>query len=272
VVVTLGAWLRSSAGQSVWGLSSEAVCRRVLTISRLTRWSIGYYNDTADAAKRSAMTARAANGGLGEYYSEADTRVPTWLLTGDTTAVAALCGLDAAAVAGGVADIDAAATWLTDGVAPNGARGRAFGEKSVHGFDLTFAAPKSVSLLRVLTDPVAEKVFAAAHDHAIAEAMTYLHRHAGYARVHNPITGMKDLQRLPGIAAIAYQHETSRCGDPHLHTHVIVPNRQARADGELVSIDSKSLYHEAKAAGMIYQATLRRHRSPPEIRLIRLQS
>jgi hypothetical protein len=36
-----------------------------------------------------------------------------------------------------------------------------------------------------------------------------------------------------------------------------VPNRQARADGVLVSVDSKSLYHEAKAAGMTYQATLR---------------
>ena len=87
--------------------------------------------------------------------------------------------------------------------------------------------------------------------------MAYLHQHAGYTRVHNPLTGKKDLQRLPGLVAIAYQHETSRCGDPHLHTHVIVPNRQARADGELVSIDSKSLYHEAKAAGIIYQAVLR---------------
>ena len=47
-------------------------------------------------------------------------------------------------------------------------------------------------------------------------------------------------------------------GDPHLHTHVIVPNRQARADGVLVSIDGTSLYHEARAAGVIYQATLRR--------------
>ena len=87
--------------------------------------------------------------------------------------------------------------------------------------------------------------------------MDYLHQHAGYTRVHNPLTGKKDLQRLPGLAAIAYQHETSRCGDPHLHTHVILPNRQARADGELVSIDSKSLYHEAKAAGIVYQAVLR---------------
>ena len=87
--------------------------------------------------------------------------------------------------------------------------------------------------------------------------MAYLHQHAGYTRVHNPLTGQKDLQRLPGWAAIAYQHETSRCGDPHLHTHVILPNRQPRADGQLVSIDSKSLHHEAKAAGIIYQAVTR---------------
>jgi hypothetical protein len=87
--------------------------------------------------------------------------------------------------------------------------------------------------------------------------MIYLHEHAGYTRVHNPITDYKDLQRLPGLVAMAYQHETSRCGDPHLHTHVILPSRQPRADGQLVSVDSKSLYHEAKAAGLIYQATLR---------------
>ena len=41
------------------------------------------------------------------------------------------------------ADTGAAATWLNDGIAPNGARGRAFSKTSVHGFDLVFAAPKS---------------------------------------------------------------------------------------------------------------------------------
>ena len=93
--------------------------------------------------------------------------------------------------------------------------------------------------------------------------MEYLAAHAGYTRVHNGATGTKDLVRLPGLVAIGYQHETSRAGDPHLHTHVIVPNRQARADGRLVSIDGTSVFHEANAAGVIYQATLRRelHRS-----------
>jgi conjugative relaxase-like TrwC/TraI family protein len=229
----------------------------VLTISRLSRWSINYYNDTANQAQAAAMDRQAAGGGLGEYYSESDTRVPTWVVVGDAAAVGELTGLNAGAVHGGFANTTVAARWLDDGITPNGASGRGFTTGSVHGFDLTFAAPKSVSLLRALTNDIGEKAMAMAHQKGIDAAMTYLHEHAGYTRVHNPLTGKKDLQRLPGLVGIAYQHETSRCGDPHLHTHAIVPNRQARADGKLVSIDSKSLHHEAKAAGVIYQAVVR---------------
>ncbi|MGO8941532.1 MAG: MobF family relaxase [Mycobacterium sp.] len=238
----------------------------MLTISRLSRWSINYYNDTARQATQAGLDRRRANGGLGEYYSEGDTREPTWLIAGDAARTVELVGLDWRAADAGAADPDAAQRWLDDGIAPNGAAGRGFSKGSVHGFDLTLAAPKSVSLLRALTDDIGEKAMQAAHVRAVEAAMTYLHQHAGYTRVHNPLTGTKDLQRLPGLVGIAYQHETSRCGDPHLHTHVIVPNRQARADGQLVSLDSKSLYHEAKAAGIIYQATLR-HELHAELRV-----
>jgi conjugative relaxase-like TrwC/TraI family protein len=233
---------------------------QVLTISKLKRWSINYYIDTARTAKSASRDAARAGGGLGEYYTEHETRIPTWLLVGDTHTTAELVGLTDAQRAGGEADSALVARWLDDGVAPSGSRGRALGKCGVHGFDLTFCAPKSVSLVRALRgdDDVLSKAIADAHTGAIAEAMEYLALHAGYTRIHNPLNGEKDLVHLPGLAAIAYQHETSRCGDPHLHTHVIVPNRQARADGAMVSIDGTSLYHEARAAGVIYQATLRR--------------
>ena len=232
---------------------------QVLTISKLKRWSINYYIDTARAAETASRDSARAGGGLGEYYSEHETRTPTWLLAGHTHTVGMLVGLTDAQRAGGEADAGLVARWLDDGVAPNGAQGRAFGQRGVHGFDLTFCAPKSVSLVRALrADDVVAKAIADAHTIALSEAMEYVSAHAGYTRIHNPHTGEKDLVRLPGLAAIAYQHETSRCGDPHLHTHVIVPNRQARADGVMVSIDGTSLYHEARAAGVIYQATLRR--------------
>jgi conjugative relaxase-like TrwC/TraI family protein len=233
----------------------------LLTISKLKRWSINYYIDTARTAQTASRDLARPGGGLGEYYTEHETRTPTWLLTGKVHTVARLVGLTDAQRAGGEeADAEVVARWLDDGVAPSGAQGRAFGQRGVHGFDLTFCAPKSVSLVRALRgdDDVLSKAIADAHSAAIAEAMEYLAVHAGYTRIHNPHNGEKDLVRLPGLAAVAYQHETSRCGDPHLHTHVIVPNRQPRTDGALVSIDGTSLYHEARAAGVIYQATLRR--------------
>lgn len=236
----------------------------VLTISKLKRWSINYYVDTAATAARVTRDAGSAGGGLGEYYTEHETRNPVWLCAGDSHTAAGLVGLGDVERAGGTADSGVVALWLDTGVAPNGLCGRGFGARSVHGFDLTFCAPKSVSLLRVLRgDDVVQKAIACAHATAIGEAMEYLAQHAGYTRVHNPVTDEKDLVRLPGLVGVGYQHETSRRGDPHLHTHVIVPNRQARADGVLVSIDGTSLFHEAKAAGVIYQATLRRelHRS-----------
>jgi conjugative relaxase-like TrwC/TraI family protein len=230
----------------------------MLTLSPMKHRSVGYYNNTAKAAAAAEMDRRKAGGGLGEYYTEGETRAPTWLGVGDTTTLADLTGLSTSDLAGGEADMDVVERWLDDGIAPNEASGRAFGETSVHGFDLTFCAPKSVSLLRALsTDDVLVKALTEAHHTAVRAGMEYLSAHAGYTRVHNPITGEKDLVRLPGLVAAAYQHETSRAGDPHLHSHVLLFNKQARSDGELVSVDSKSLHHEARAAGMIYQVALR---------------
>ena len=229
----------------------------MLTVAKLSLWSVNYYNDTARAVSDAIGDRQRANGGLAEYYAERDTRTPVWACVGDVQTVAEAVGLGASERAGGDADPDVVARWLDSGVAPNGECGRAHSAGGVHGFDLTFCAPKSVSLVRVFGNDVADKAVTAAHQTAIAEALEYLTAHAGYTRVHNPVTGEKDLQKLPGLVAAAYQHETSRAGDPHLHTHVLVPNRQARADGRLVSIDGTSLFHEARAAGIIYQATLR---------------
>jgi hypothetical protein len=56
--------------------------RSVLTIAKLKRWSINYYIDTAAAAEHAAGDLARVGGGLGEYYSERETRTPVWLLAG----------------------------------------------------------------------------------------------------------------------------------------------------------------------------------------------
>ena len=142
----------------------------MLTISPpMTRHSVRYYNDTARAAMSAAKDRQRAGGGLAEYYSEGETRAPVWLCAGDTEKAAALVGLSAADRAGGEADMDVVARWLDDGIAPNGASGRTFSARSTHGFDLTFCAPKSVSLLRALRgDEVLSKAVVDAHNTAVS--------------------------------------------------------------------------------------------------------
>ena len=52
----------------------------MLTISKLKRWSSNYHIGTAAAAEHAARDLARVGGGLGECYSERDTRTPVWLL------------------------------------------------------------------------------------------------------------------------------------------------------------------------------------------------
>ena len=93
----------------------------MLTISRLGHRSINYYNDTAKQAKQAAKDRNRPAAGLAEYYSEDETRIPSWLVIGDKHVIATTTGLSGSALAGGDADTETARTWLDDGRAPNGA-------------------------------------------------------------------------------------------------------------------------------------------------------
>ncbi|MGC7260068.1 hypothetical protein RBA10_21990, partial [Mycobacteroides abscessus subsp. abscessus] len=85
----------------------------MLTIAKLGRWSVSYYVDTAREATAAARDDRARNGGLGEYYSESETRLPTWLVAGeDAQSAAEQVGLTRVEALGGDADLDVVTRWL----------------------------------------------------------------------------------------------------------------------------------------------------------------
>lgn len=134
------------------------------------------------------------------------------------------------------------------------ALGAAMSRRSVPGFDLTFSAPKSVSLLAALgADDVAARM-SAAHDAAVLDALAYLERTASHGR-----RGAGGSHRIAtsGFVAAAFRHRVSRAGDPNLHTHVVVANRVLGADGRWTALDARALYVQAKTAGTLYQAALR---------------
>jgi conjugative relaxase-like TrwC/TraI family protein len=126
------------------------------------------------------------------------------------------------------------------------------------GFDLTFSAPKSVSVLWALADTdVAEQV-RQAHAAAVQDALGLVeHLAARAARGHQG-----DGQRAPrietsGVIAAGFEHQTSRAADPQLHTHVLLINLAQGVDGRWSALDSRTLHRQATTASHLYQHRLR---------------
>lgn len=179
-----------------------------------------------------------------EYYDAAG-RVPSrWMGTG--AAIQGLrgeVGRDAlrGQLAGAVQDADGSARQL--GIQ----RGGDFQHRA--GWDFTVSAPKSVSIESLVhsRDDVQ-----AAHRNAVAAVVTYLEKHAAAARINGEhiATG--------SLTVAAYDHVSSRAGDPQLHTHLLVANVTHDASGRARSVSNERLLDHRRAADAIYHATLSR--------------
>ena len=143
------------------------------------------------------------------------------------------------------------------GVSPSGeilTAGRVDEAKRVAGFDLTWSAPKSVSLLFGLSEPATSAIVRGVHEDAVDQALGYLERHAlSVRRGAGGQTGVG----AEGLVAAAFTHRTSRAGDPQLHTHVLVANVAKGVDGVWSAPDARLLYGHSRTAGFLYQSALR---------------
>ena len=124
----------------------------------------------------------------------------------------------------------------------------------VLGWDLTFSAPKSVSVLWAVAGGEVGMEVRDAHDAAVAAGLAYLEQHAAFARAGK--AGIRQVD-TDGLVGAAFVHRSSRAGDPQLHTHVLVSGRLRCGDGVWRALDSRALHRELKPAGMVYQAALR---------------
>jgi conjugative relaxase-like TrwC/TraI family protein len=126
------------------------------------------------------------------------------------------------------------------------------------GYDLTLRPPKSVSVLWALADGDHRRAIRQAHREAVDEVVRYYEDRAIFARAGG---GGRRLLPSDGLVAAAFDHRTSRAGDPLLHTHVVTANmtRVRTVEGEQVwrAIPGAGLFEHAKTAGCLYQAHLR---------------
>ena len=123
----------------------------------------------------------------------------------------------------------------------------------VSGWDLTFSAPKSVSVLYAIADSDIRDAVRDAHDEAVSDALAFVERHAAFTRRG---AGGVDIVPGDGFIAAAFRHVTSRAGDPQLHSHVVVSNL-VQAAGRYTRLDGRPLLGMLRTGGYVYQAALR---------------
>jgi conjugative relaxase-like TrwC/TraI family protein len=127
-------------------------------------------------------------------------------------------------------------------------------EPKVAALDLTFSAPKSVSVLFAIAGEDVARELVDAHEAAVRAAVGWLEDAAVAVR-----RGAQGRVRLPGegLIAAAYRHRMSRALDPQLHTHVVAANLTRGPDGRFTALFGTPLYQAAKTGGYLYQAHLR---------------
>ena len=139
---------------------------------------------------------------------------------------------------------------------PDGSQRRA---EPVLGYDVRFAAPKSVSLLYALGDEEIRARLLAVYDDAVRQGLAHLEDRACLVQRGS---GGTRIERGEGFVAMAFRHRMSRAGDPALHTHVLVSNlTRAASDGRWLTLASPKgrspLWTHGKSAGVVFQAALR---------------
>ncbi|MDO9711771.1 MobF family relaxase [Paracraurococcus lichenis] len=155
----------------------------------------------------------------------------------------------------------------------------------IAGIDLTFSAPKSLSVAWAMAATEAERwSLLQAHRDAVTDALHYVEREIGLAQGGKARSGPEEPARL---AWITIEHFTARPtveitrpdpltgvvgtelytvaagdrvrGDPQLHTHTIVPNLMVAQSGRLAAVNRDLLQGRIHEFGAVYHAMLATH-------------
>ena len=125
------------------------------------------------------------------------------------------------------------------------------------GRDLTFSAPKSVSLAALVGG---DKRIVDAHDRAVKATLGWIEKNAAETRVQDKETGKMVRAGGQEIVAATFRHDTSRNLDPQLHTHAVLANMvrgpDGTGDGKWRTMANEGLYERQKLIGMLYRNEL----------------
>ena len=141
-------------------------------------------------------------------------------------------------------------------------------ENHRNGFDFTFSAPKSVSLLALVGG---DKRLITAHDEAVKFALSHIESDAAQAKQTDPTSKATIFENTGNLLFAMVRHKTSRESDPQLHTHSLTANMTRDSQGALRALASsfkqkggiingtgERVYNHQKYYTSLYQSALSR--------------
>lgn len=142
---------------------------------------------------------------------------------------------------------------LLSGITPDGQQIQNGGQNHEHraAIDLTFSAPKSVSILSEVLDigEVRE-----AHEKAVSRTLEYVEEN--YAQARETHAGETKTVDTANLVIGKFNHDTSRELDPQLHTHCVVLNMTQRQDGQWRALEAGELFDNKMLIGQMYRNEL----------------
>ena len=121
------------------------------------------------------------------------------------------------------------------------------------GWDLTFSAPKSVSLEGLA---MGDRRVIRAHDDAVRATLDWIEKDLLQTRGWDPITRQRPRVKADGMIVAGFRHLASRGGDPQLHTHCVLANMTRNASGEWRSVEPTMIRRSEKLIGAYYRNEL----------------
>ena len=128
------------------------------------------------------------------------------------------------------------------------------GRNGVHtaGMDMTFSAPKSVSLLAYIGG---DQRLLAANLAAVKETLAWAEKNLAETRISKD--GKVSVEKTGKLVVALFQHDTNRNLDPQAHVHAVIANATQSKDGTWRALHNGKLWDSNTLLGAIYHAALR---------------
>jgi len=195
------------------------------------------------------LAAVGSASGAGKYYSQ-----DNYYTTSELTEASQWFGSGAEAL--DLQDMveEQAFVDVLSGKLPDGSEIPAVHGEHRPGLDMTFSAPKSVSLLALIGRD--DRIIGALRG-SVTATLGWAEKNLIKARVWDPAAKMQVVEKTRNMIAATFLHDVNRNNEPQLHVHAVIANATKASDGKWHAVHNDQLYRNQHLLGAVHNAELR---------------